>query len=322
MQSPTSTTHEALLATPGQDARPSVLRDLVLSARPKQWPKNGLVLLALLFSVNEYWTPSAAGLASGLIATSLAAFLLFCLLSSAEYLINDYVDAATDREHPSKRRRPIAAGRLTRIQVLGAAAVLGGAGLAGSALLQPAFGVVAALYFGLMVAYTLVLKHVVILDVFSIALGFVLRAAGGAVAIGVPISPWLYLCTILGALFIGFAKRRQEIVLLQEGATNHRRILQEYSPALLDQMINIVSASTLIAYGLYTFSAENLPRNHAMMATTPFVMYGIFRYLYLVHHKNLGGSPEEVLLTDRPLAVDIALWLALSVMILVAFRGS
>ena len=306
-------------ATPSVSRR-SVLVDLVASFRPKQWTKNGLVFLALVFSVNQYWTPADLDTTLLLLRDTFFAFLLFSFLSSAEYLLNDLVDVAQDREHPQKRYRPLAAGRLSPTVVLGSAGLLAAAGLLGSFLLAPVFGLVASGYVALMVAYTLVLKHLVILDVFVIAGGFLLRAVGGAAVIGVPVSPWLYLCTTLGALFIGLTKRRQELVLLQDQASSHRRILREYTPALLDQMINVVTSSTVITYSLYTFSAESLPANHAMMLTIPFVLYGIFRYLYLVHTRNLGGSPEEVLLRDKPLLLDILLWLAVSGAILVMFR--
>ncbi|HLC30860.1 MAG TPA: decaprenyl-phosphate phosphoribosyltransferase, partial [Dehalococcoidia bacterium] len=255
-------------ATPSVSRR-SVLVELVASFRPKQWAKNALVFLALVFSVNQYWTLADLDTTLLLLRDTFSAFLLFSVLSSAEYLVNDLVDVAQDREHPQKRYRPLAAGRLSPAIALGSAGLLAAAGLLGSFLLAPVFGLVAFGYVALMVAYTFVLKHLVILDVFVIAGGFLLRAVGGAVVIGVPVSPWLYLCTTLGALFVGLTKRRQELVLLQDQASNHRRILQEYTPALLDQMINVVTSSTVITYSLYTFSAESLPANHAMMLTIP-----------------------------------------------------
>ncbi|MBI4497783.1 MAG: decaprenyl-phosphate phosphoribosyltransferase [Chloroflexi bacterium] len=295
---------------------------LLQAMRPRQWTKNGTIFLALLFSVNQYWSPFDLVQATQLLVLTGAAFLVFCMLSSGEYLINDLADIDQDRLHPAKRLRPLASGRLRASVALAAAVVLlvGGIGLA--FVLQRGFGIVATGYAVLMLAYTAVLKHTVILDVFTLAAGFVLRVVAGAVVIAVPISPWLYLCTVLGALFLGLAKRRHELTLLEQGATAHRPVLEEYSPRLLDQMIAVVTPSLVIAYSLYTFTAESLPRNHAMMLTIPFVLYGIFRYLYLVHNKQQGGRPEEVLLSDLPLIIDIVLWLATAGIILVLFRGS
>lgn len=302
---------------------PTQWRALLVSLRPRQWTKNALVFLALLFSINQYWFPSDSLAGVGvLLGRAVAAFLLFCAVASAEYLVNDLVDAPQDREHPVKRLRPLASGQLSTELALAVAAALAAGGVAGGFLLQGAFGLLLLGYCVMMLAYSLALKHLVIIDVFVIAIGFVARAVAGALVIGVPISPWLYLCTILGALFIGFSKRRQELVALGEGATNHRRTLEEYTPELLDQMVSVVTSSTVIAYSLYTFSAEGLPRNHAMMLTIPFVLYGVFRYLYLIHVKNLGGSPEEVLLTDRPLMLTIALWLAVAGVVLLFYRGA
>jgi 4-hydroxybenzoate polyprenyltransferase len=177
-----------------------------------------------------------------------------------------------------------------------------------SFLINWRFGLIALAYLLLNLGYSFALKHVVILDVFAIGAGFVLRVVGGAVAINVPVSPWLYVCTILGALFLGLTKRRHELLLLEAEAGHHRRILQEYSPQLLDQLTTIVTATLVMAYSLYTFSAENLPRNHAMMLTIPFVLYGVFRYLYLVHQRSAGGSPEDLLWQDRPLLATCLLW--------------
>ena len=300
----------------------SSLVDLLVSLRPRQWAKNTLVFLALVFSVNQYWTPTDISVTGQLAWKVLFAFLFFCMVSGAEYLVNDLLDASNDRAHPVKRHRPIAAGRVSPALALGSAGLLAASGLAGSFMLAPLFGLVVGSYLLLMGAYSLALKHLVIVDIFVIALGFVLRAVSGAVVIDVPVSPWLYMCTILGALFLGFAKRRQEIVLLQGQAPDHRRVLEEYTPALLDQLIGVVASSTVVAYSFYTFSADSLPRNHAMMLTIPFVLYGVFRYLYLVYKKNQGGSPEEVLFTDTPLLLNIVLWLAVSASVLIAFRGA
>jgi len=298
-----------------------VLRDLLRSIRPKQWTKNLLVFLALIFSMNLYWEPFDLASVGYLLARAAAAFVLFCMVSSSEYLINDLVDVENDRQHPQKRLRPLASGMLKPSYALATAILLLTVSMSLSFWLSRLFGIVVLGYVALILLYSFVLKHIVIVDVFTIAAGFVLRAVAGAVVINVPISPWLYICTVLGALFLGFSKRRHELVLLNDDAPKHRRSLEEYTPQLLEQMIAVVAPAAVIAYSLYTFSAANLPQNHAMMLTIPFVIYGIFRYLYLVHSKNLGGSPEEILLSDLPLIVDIALWVAASSVILFMYRG-
>lgn len=294
---------------------------LLQAMRPKQWMKNGTVFLPLLFSINQYWSPANSGQLIQLAALSLAASAVFCLLSSGEYLINDVLDREADRQHPRKRFRPIASGRLLPGEAVAAALGLFAVGLTVAYVLRPGFAAIGLAYVVLMLAYTFWLKHQVVLDVFVIAAGFVLRAVAGAVVIAVPISPWLYICTSLGALFLGLSKRRNELTLLAAGAGDHRPILKKYTPALVDEMIAVVTPSTVIAYGLYTFTAEGLPKNHAMMLTIPFVLYGIFRYLYLVHTRQQGGSPEEVLLTDLPLLADVVLWVLASAAILLLFRG-
>jgi len=288
------------------------LKYLLVTARPKQWTKNGFVFFALIFSLNL--------LRVDMLLTTVAAFILFCLLSSSVYLINDLVDIEQDRQHPLKRNRPLPAGLLSPRVAKVAAGVLAALALIASFPLGSYFWVTAVGYWLLMLVYSFYLKHIVIIDVLAIAAGFVLRVVAGAVAIQVPISPWLYICTILGALFLGFTKRRHELILLENNAHQHRKILEEYSPKYLEDMINIVAASTIMAYSLYTFSADNLPKNHSMMLTIPFVLFGIFRYLYLVHQKNQGGNPEEILLTDKPILADIALWLVSATLILYFFR--
>lgn len=299
----------------------TALLNLLISMRPKQWTKNVIIFLALLFSIDLYWKPAELSATASLLGTTVIAFVLFCLLSSAEYLINDVVDRESDAQHPLKRHRPVPSGRLAPSLAIGVAALLAAISLGLSFRLQLGFGLIALTYLALMLAYTFVLKHLVIIDVFTIAAGFVLRAVAGGVVIGVPISPWLYICTLLGALFIGLGKRRNELVVLNNNAPNHRSVLTHYTPQLLEQMIAVVTSSTVIAYSLYTFSAAGLPQNHAMMLTIPFVLYGIFRYLYLIHSRNLGGSPEEALLTDLPLLVDIILWAVSATAILLLFRS-
>jgi 4-hydroxybenzoate polyprenyltransferase len=288
--------------------------------RPRQWTKNLIVYMALIFSVGDAWHVRDVDSWLPLVGKASLAFVLFCLVSSADYLVNDLRDRETDRLHPTKRRRPMAAGLLSPTAALGWASVLSLAGLGGMFALDLRAGGVMAGYIALMLAYSFYLKHAVLLDIMTIAAGFVLRAMTGALVIDVPISPWLYVVTALGALFLAINKRRAELLLLDEQANQHRATLEEYTPDLLNQLAATVTASTLIAYGLYTFTADNLPENHSMMLTIPFVLYGIFRYLFLVHAKNQGGSPEEVLLKDWPLLLDILLWVAASLSILIVFR--
>jgi 4-hydroxybenzoate polyprenyltransferase len=272
-----------------------------MSLRPEQWTKNLIVFAALIFGQRLFDT-AAAG-------RSVAAFFVFCALSGVVYLLNDVSDREADRQHPLKRHRPIAAGDVSPSSALIVAAVIAVGALGAAFWLSAAFGWIAVAYLALFVAYTRVLKHVVILDVLTIAIGFVIRAAAGAAAIAVPMSQWLLVCTILLALFLGLSKRRHELTLLAESASGHRKILEEYNPYLLDQMIGVVTASTLVAYIIYCTSPETTDKfgTANLVLTTPFPIYGIFRYLYLVHQRG-AGSPSEVLLTDRPLVACIALW--------------
>ena len=281
--------------------RPLAL-NLVLSLRPSQWTKNFIIFAALIFGQKLRDVDA--------VLYSAGAFAVFCVLSGVVYLLNDVADREADRVHPIKKFRPIASGALPVPIALGAAAALGTSALAAAIAMSPDFGLLGAAYLALLALYSGPLKHIVIIDVLTIAIGFVLRAAAGAVVIDVPISNWLLFLTILLALFLALSKRRHELVLLAEGATGHRRILQEYSPYLLDQMISVVTASTLVAYAIYTVSPETVEKFHTnkLGLTLPFPLYGIFRYLYLVHQKEGGGSPAEMLLTDRPLLVCVALW--------------
>ena len=240
---------------------------------------------------------------------TLAGFIVFCLLSGVVYLINDITDVEADRLHPTKNSRPIASGRLPIRVAQIASIVLLLILLPFAYLLSPSFAIVALAFFLLNLVYSKWLKHIALIDVFCIALGFVLRVAAGVTLIHVArFSPWLYVVTTLGSLYIGFGKRRAEIALLAENANAHRKVLSGYTIPLLDQYITIVSATTIVAYSLYTFSAPNLPDNHAMMLTIPFFFYGIFRYLYLVQMKGCGGAPEEILITDRPFQISVLLW--------------
>ncbi|MSO30641.1 MAG: decaprenyl-phosphate phosphoribosyltransferase [Acidobacteria bacterium] len=277
---------------------------LLISLRPEQWTKNLFVFAGLIFGGRLLeWREV-------LLAT--ATFAIFCALSGTVYLINDISDRDADRRHPLKAMRPIASGELPVGTALVTAGLLGAAGLAAAVLIRPALGAIAAAYLGLLLLYSLALKHVVIIDVLTIAAGFVLRAVAGAVAVVVPIGTWLLVCTTLLALFLALSKRRHELTLLGDGAIDHRRILEEYTPYLLDQMIAVVTASTLIAYSVYATSQETAERlgTTRLGVTIPFVLYGIFRYLYLVHQKRGGGSPAAMLLTDRPLLACVGLWVA------------
>lgn len=246
-----------------------------------------------------------------------AGFAVFCALSSVVYLINDVMDREGDRQHPTKRMRPIAAGIVPVSMAISFAGLIAAIGLAASFFLDFRFGVIAACYVGLQTLYSLWLKHIVIIDALTLSIGFVLRAVAGAVVIDVVISHWLFVCTILLALFIALAKRRHELVLLAGGAANHRRILDEYSAYLLDQMIGVVTASTLIAYIFYTISPETEQKfgTEWLGLTIPFPLYGIFRYLYLVHRRDGGGSPSDLLLNDRPLLACVTLWVVAVVLI-------
>ncbi len=281
----------------------NVLMNILISMRPKQWLKNMFVFAGLVFSKSFLHRES--------LLKSLAAFVLFCIVSGVVYIINDIADRENDAVHPRKKNRPIANGSLSLRTALITAGVMLVAALLAAWFLDVLFFVVLIGYFLLVCAYSFILKHVVIIDVLALALGFVLRTVGGTVVINVLISPWLLLCTLLLALFLGLNKRRGEIVALAEGATEHRQILGEYSLPLVDHMLSVITSTTLISYSLYTFSAGN----SLMMITIPFVLYGFFRYQYLVQKKDMGESPELTLLADKPLLVSILLWLTVSVVI-------
>ncbi len=273
-------------------------KDLAASIRVRQWTKNVLVFAALVFSGRAF--------DHGSLLRAAAAFGLFCVVSGAVYLLNDIVDVEKDREHPVKKLRPLASGRVSiraaRILLI----LLTVTGVPLSFALGPAFGALTAGYYILQVAYTLRLKHMVILDVFVISAGFLMRVAAGALAIDVAVSNWILVCTLLLALFLALSKRRHELSLLESQADRHRQSLRDYSPYLLDQMIGVATSATLVTYLIFTLSAETVAKfGSNMVLTVPFVLYGIFRYLYLVHAKDGGGRPEETLLTDIPLQIDI-----------------
>lgn len=285
----------------------------IVALRPRQWVKNVFVLAALVFA-GRLGDPVA-------VARALGAFAVFCALSSAVYLVNDLRDRDADRRHPVKRLRPIAAGEISPGTASAASVVLASAALLAGFALQTGLGAVAAAYFLLNLAYSFGLKRVVILDVMMVASGFLLRAWAGAAVLGVAISHWLVLCTGLLALFLGFVKRRQEIAALG-GDDATRAILREYSLPFLDQMIAIVTGSTVVAYALYAFSpevAEKLGTQHLGL-TIPFVLFGIFRYLYLVHRRGEGENPTALLLSDLPLIADVLLWGAAVVVALYLWR--
>jgi 4-hydroxybenzoate polyprenyltransferase len=278
--------------------------------RPTQWAKNLLLFAALIFARHLF------DLAD--LMTVVAAFACFCCVASGAYVMNDLRDCDRDRRHPLKSKRPLPAGRVDRGTALRVALALMATGIAAAFALGAAFGVLTAAYLLLQVAYTFSLKEMVILDVMSIATGFVLRAVAGGVVIDVPISPWLIICTFLLALFLGFSKRRHELVLLEDDATEHRQALREYSPYFLDQMISVVTASTVVAYASYTASPEVQEKlgTDKLYLTIPFVLFGIFRYLYLVHQREEGGNPTQLLLSDRPLQADILLWVLTACLVL------
>ena len=296
----------SIFAVPGR----STVFSLIISIRPGQWTKNLLIFAGLLFGLRLF-DPIA-------VIDATLAFAIFCGLSGTVYLINDVLDRETDRQHPLKARRPIASGAVSVPLAIGTAAVVGVVGIIAAFAINLRLGIVSAAYLALLGLYSAALKHIVIIDVLTIAVGFVLRAIAGAVAIDVEISHWLLVCTILGALFIALAKRRHELVLLTDGATSHRPILSEYSPYLLDQMIAVVTASTLISYVFYTISPDTQQKFGTpwLGLTIPFPLYGIFRYLYLVHRREEGGSPADLLLTDRPLLACVVLWVLLVALII------
>ncbi len=284
---------------------PFRIPDALLLLRPKQWTKNLFLFAGLLFSLNLFQ--------GDLICTALIGFISFCLLSSCVYIINDIIDIEEDRKHPQKKHRPLAAGKIGMGQALSLLIALLGVSLLLAWSINTLFLILSLVYFALCLTYSLWLKYTVILDVFAIAFGFLLRTAAGGVAIDVEISPWLLICTLLLSLFLALAKRRQESVNLGEGGSCHRRVLAYYPIPYLDQLITIVTSATILAYSLYTFTAS---RSTLYMLTIPFVIYGIFRYLYLVHNEELGESPEEILLSDLPTIINIVLWVLTTVLIL------
>ena len=292
------------------------LRALFAATRPLQWSKNLLVFLPLFFSVNQAWSLDDFDGALPLGLRTAAAFVIFVCLSGSVYLLNDCIDVERDRAHPKKRRRPVASGQLPVGWAMTSASVLTVLGLVAAFLIQPLFGAICLAYVAIQDAYTVRLKRVVLIDVFCVASGFVLRVMAGAAVIEVPVSEWLYICSGLGALFVALCKRRSELSTAGEWARQQRDALGAYTLQMLDQMIAVVAASALVTYALYTFIADSLPDNHAMLLTLPFVGFGLLRYIYLVHTRDSGENPEEMLISDAPLAIAIALWIAVSAAIL------
>ncbi len=286
---------------------------LLRTLRPRQWIKNIFVFAALVFDQKlTDWL---------LLGKTLLAFVLFCMISSTVYIVNDLADLEKDKQHPKKQRRALPSGQLKPwFAVLGAVGILAVC-LPLSFWLDRYFGAIVLTYFVLNLAYSFALKHIVIIDVMVVATGFVLRVAAGVVVIQAErFSPWLYVCIIFLALFMVIGRRRHELTLLAEEANSHRRILDEYTVRFLDEMIHLVTTGAIISYSLYTFSAVNLPANHAMMLTIPFVIYALFRYLYLIHVKGEGGAPEMLLYTDLPFLLALALWGIAVVLIMYVFN--
>jgi 4-hydroxybenzoate polyprenyltransferase len=308
-------------------ARVPSIRAIIKESRPRQMVKNGLVLVPLFFTVNIWYSADDVSGMTAIVGRAFAALGIFVLLSAAVYFINDSVDAEKDRAHPRKRFRPIAAGRISIPWAYGISIVMISGALVGAVALSIPMLVTAVAYLAINVAYSWWLKNVALLDVMTVASGFVLRAVAGSIAIDhaiinragqaneldLTISPWLYVVTALGALFIALAKRRNELHNAGDNSVAQRSILTEYTVPLLDNLINVVATATLVSYTLYTFSTgvteANVPGDHSMMLTIPFVAYGVLRYLYLIHVKGVGETPEEILIRDKPLLLNIFLWL-------------
>lgn len=286
------------------------IKYIIASMRPHQWVKNLIIFAALVFSIHlrspQYFILTLGG------------FFLFCLAASGVYLFNDIIDLESDKLHPVKSKRALPSGKLTVSTASTASIVLLLISIVGAFLLRINFGIVVSFYVIINLLYSFRLKNVVILDVMTIAAGFVLRVFSGAVLIEVPVSEWLIICTVLLSLFLGFSKRRHELTLLEKEANAHRSVLQQYSPYFLDQMIGIVTASTVMSYALYTMSEETVRKFNTknLIYTVPFVLYGIFRYLYLVHRSYEGGNPSKLLLTDKPLLINIILWIVAVILII------
>ncbi|MCE5284888.1 MAG: decaprenyl-phosphate phosphoribosyltransferase [Pelosinus sp.] len=283
----------------------SQIRPFIQCLRPKQWTKNLIVLAAAIFSINIITLPQ--------IGIAFLAFALFCLMSGCVYVLNDFMDRERDKVHPEKCKRPIASGQLNLPTAIIAGSLLFLLTTGSAFCINPFFAYLLLIYFAINIAYSLYLKHIVILDVMIIAAGFVLRAIGGGIAIHVPVTPWFILCTLLLSLFLAIGKRRNEVFMLEDKGESHRKVLRRYSLPLLDQLTSIVTTATIMSYALYTFTSG---KPVEMMCTIPLVIYGMFRYLYLIHIEKKGGAPEKILLHDKPILYTVILYLALVIAIL------
>ncbi len=301
---------------------PGITAGLIKSLRPKQWTKNLIVYFALFFTINETWNASDMSDLIDMFIKASVTFLLFCVLSSGIYIINDLFDAESDRHHPIKKMRPIASGKLPIFIAWPVSIIMIFIGISMSFYLNHSLMFVSVIYVLSSILYSSIFRHVFILDVMLISTGFILRAVAGAVVLSVPISPWLYACTGLGALLIALCKRKSELLNSANINFVQRKTLSQYKTSLLDMFISIVAPSTLITYTLYTFTSPNLPSNHAMILTVPIVIYGLFRYLYLVHVRHEGENPEDILVSDVPLMLSILFWLIISTLILIMFRSN
>ncbi|MFZ5652577.1 MAG: decaprenyl-phosphate phosphoribosyltransferase [Bacillota bacterium] len=281
------------------------MRYYLASMRPKQFIKNLFIFVGIIFSGNL--------LNTGMLLKVTGAFIVFCLLSGSVYLINDIMDIEKDRKHPRKKHRPLPAGLIPVNGAAVAAAMLSAVSLALAFALSTALGVISSVYLVMMIIYSLYLKHIIILDVFTIAAGFVLRVVAGTEVINVYLSPWAVVCTFFLALFMALGKRRNEKIVLGDSATRHRVSLETYTLPLIDQMISVVTTSTIVSYFLYTFKTG---QSLVSVITVPFVLFGLFRYMYLVYSENSGGSPEEIVTKDRPLQIAVLLWVTASMITL------
>ncbi len=296
------------------------IKSLVLASRPKQSIKNLVIYLALLFTINEAWDTSDFSEVISFIFRSSQAFIIFTILTSSIYIFNDIFDLERDRNHPEKRLRPVAASKLSVKLAFFSALIMLTASLILSFWIGYAFGTTSCIYALTMICYTVLLKKMILIDVFCISFGFVLRAVAGAVVLAVPISPWLYICTGLAALFLALVKRRSELLIAGDRAPVQRDVLEDYTLRFLDILIAVTMAALVMAYTLYSFTSPNLPKNQYMVFTVPFVLYGLFRYLLLADKKEAGENPEDIILSDIPLLICVSLWLTSVLIILGLFR--